>query len=104
MCASSIGSEKGFVNVYDSLFHDVIFNDLKQQVQNIVSDDFKDISVVSVQQQLNGYDCGDFAIAFATTLVYTLDTNIPQFDVPQMRSHLSTCLKAGLITPFPVAV
>ena len=104
VCTSSIGCEKGFVNVYDSLFHDAIVNDIKQQVQNIVGDDFKDILVVPVQQQLNGSDCGVFAIAFATTLVYTLDTNIPQFDVPQMRSHLSTCLKAGLITPFPVAV
>ena len=55
-----------------------------------------------MQQQSNGSDCGVFAIAFATVLVYNLDKNIPEFNVHQMRTHLSTCLKNGLITPFSV--
>ena len=102
VCVSSIGCEKGFVNLYDSLFYDVILDDLEQQVRNLIGEDFKAISVVPVQQQLNGSDCGVFAIAFATVLVYNLDKNIPEFNVHQMRTHLSTCLKNGLITPFPV--
>lgn len=51
------------MNLYDSLFHDVIFNDLEQQVQNLIGEDFKDISVVPVQQQSNDSDCGVFAMA-----------------------------------------
>ena len=102
VCISSIGCEKGFVNLYDSLFYDVILDDLEQQVRNLIGEDFKAISVVPVQQQSNGSDCGVFAIAFATVLVYNLDKNIPEFNVYQMRTHLSTCLKNGLITPFPV--
>lgn len=109
VCVSSIGCDKGLVNLYDTLFYDVILDDLEQQVQNLVGGDFKELSVVPVQQQSNGSDCGVFAIAFATWLVYTFDcihlivlyTNIPQFHVPRMRPHLSACLKAGLITPFP---
>ena len=47
VCVSSIGCEKGFVNLYDSLFHDVILNDLEQQVRNLIGEDFKAISVVA---------------------------------------------------------
>ena len=54
-----------------------------------------------VQQQPNGSDCGVFAIAFATSLIYTLTPHVPQFHVSQMRPHLSACLKASVITPFP---
>ena len=82
MCASSIGCEKGVVNLYDSLFY-VILDDL-QQVENLVGEDFREINVVPIQQQSNGSDCGVFAIAFATNLVYTLDSNIPQFNILQM--------------------
>ena len=91
------------MNLYDSLFYDVILDDLEQQVRNLIGEEFKAISVVPVQQQSNGSDCGVFAIAFAATvLVYNLDKNIAEFNVHQMRIHLSTCLKNGLITPFPV--
>ena len=61
------------------------------------------MNIVPVQQQSNGSECGVFAIAFATSLVHTLDPKVPQFNVPQMRPHLYACLKAGLITPFPMA-
>ena len=84
VCASSIGCEKGVVNLYDSLFYDVILHDLQQQVENLVGEDFREINVVPIQQQSNGSDCGVFAIAFATNLVYTLDSNIPQFNILQM--------------------
>ena len=77
VCVGSIGCEKGFVNLYDSLFYDVILNDLEQQVRNLIGEEFKAISVVPVQQQSNGSDRGVFAIAFATVLVYNLDKNIP---------------------------
>ncbi|XP_022807132.1 uncharacterized protein LOC111344187 isoform X1 [Stylophora pistillata] len=101
VCASSIGCEKGVVNLYDSLFNDVILDDLEQQVESLVGEDFQGINVVPIQQQSNGSDCGVFAIAFATSLVYTLDPNIPQLNVSKMRLHLYACLKACLITPFP---
>lgn len=101
VCASSIGCEKGVVNLYGSLFNDVILDDLEQQVESLVGEDFQGINVVPIQQQSNGSDCGVFAIAFATSLVYTLDPNIPQLNVSKMRLHLYACLKACLITPFP---
>ena len=74
-------------------------------MQNLSNTDcgvFKMINHIS-----NDSDCGVFAIAFATSLVYTLDPNIPRFYTVhvliQMRTYLYACLKAGLITLFPTA-
>ncbi|CAB3994409.1 Chromatin modification-related YNG2, partial [Paramuricea clavata] len=53
-----------------SLFYDVILDDLQQQVENLVGEDFREINVVPIQQQSNGSDCGVFAIAFATNLYF----------------------------------
>ena len=46
-------------------------------------------------------DCGVFSIACATCIVYGLNPGIAKFYVPQTRPHLSQCLKAGVISPFP---
>ena len=101
VCVSSIGCEDGVVNLYDSPFHGVIIDDLELQVRNLLGNKFKKIYVMPVQQQPNGSDCGVFAIAFATSFIYTLTPHVPQFHVSQMRPHLSACLKANVITPFP---
>ena len=100
VCISSIGCEKGVVTLYDSLYHDVILGDLEHQMHNLVGENFQ-LSIPPVQQQPNGSDCGVFAIAFATHLVYTPGLNIPQFNLAEMRPHLSNCLRTGHILPFP---
>ena len=99
VCISSIGCE-GVVNLCDSLYHDVILGDLEQQMHNLVGENFQ-LSIPPVQQQPNGSDCGVFVIAFATHLVNTPDLNIPKFNLAEMRPHLSNCLRAGHILPFP---
>ena len=101
VCVSSIGCEDGVVNLYDSLFRDVIIDDLELQVQNLLGNNFKKIYLMLAQQQPNGSDCGMFAIAFATSLIYTMTPHVPQFHVSQMRPHLLACLKASVITLFP---
>lgn len=60
VCLSSIGCAKGHVNLYDSLFHDVVCDDIEDQVRNLLGEEFRKLSVVPVQQQLNGSDCGVF--------------------------------------------
>ena len=79
VCVSSIGCKKGVVNLYDSLFHNIILDDLELQVQNLVGEDFQEMAVVPTQQQSNGADCGVFAIAFVSSLIYTLDPMLPRF-------------------------
>ena len=58
VCISPIGCQQGFVNVNGSLFNSVISKDIEEQCNNLLGDDFKKLSIVPVQQQNNGSDCG----------------------------------------------
>lgn len=101
VCLSSIGCTNGYVNLYDSFFHDVVCDDIEEQARSFMGQEFRGINVVPVQQQLNGSDCGVFAIAFATSLVFMQDPKGIQFDIPKMRPHLSNSLKNATMDPFP---
>ena len=102
VCVSSVGCEDGTVNLYDSLYHNIILNEVQEQVLNLVGrSKFTGIQVVPVQQQPNGSDCGVFAAAFATCLAYGIHPETVQFVVPKMRSHLHQSLKSGVLKMFP---
>ena len=87
--------------MYDSLYNDFIDDEVEQQVKDLLPDNFVGIEVVPVQQQMNGSDCGVFAVAFATCLVFELNPSDFMFDIPRMRPHLLECLRAGEIKVFP---
>ena len=101
VCVSSINCPPGIVNLYDSLFNDIIENEVEEQVKSLFGGNFQGLTNVPVQQQLNGSDCGVFAVAFATCLVYGTNPQDFMFLIPQMRPHLLECLKAGEMRLFP---
>ena len=102
VCVSSLGCVHGEVNLYDSLYHNVIDEEVKSQVSNLVGPtNFTGLNVIPVQQQRNGSDCGIFAAAFATCLVFGVSPDRVQFDVSKMRSHLYSCIKNGTLELFP---
>ena len=101
VCTSSVGCLPGIVNLYDSLFHDIIANEVEEQLKDLMANNFTAINIVPVQQQGNGSNGGVFSIAFATCIVYGRNPSIVTFDVPQMRPHLPKCLKTGVLRPFP---
>ena len=47
------------------------------------------------------YDCGLFAVAFATAEAHGRDPNACNFDQTAMRRHLYNCLSTGKLSPFP---
>ena len=53
------------------------------------------------QQQPDGYNCGVFAIALATSLLFNENISEIEFDVAKMRPHLQECFKEKKLTPFP---
>ena len=57
---------------------------------------------MDVQMQSGTYDCGLFAIAFATALVGGEHPGKFLFNQDSMRQHLIKCLELGEITMFPV--
>ena len=88
--------------MYDSLYHNIIEEEVEAQVVDLVGEEYlKGITVVPVQQQTNWSDCGIFASAFATCLVHYQTPETLQFDGSIMRQHLLECLVAGKMTPFP---
>ncbi len=102
VCTSSIGCVPGTVNLYDSLYMNVIHNEVVEQVENLVGEDvFEELNLVPVQQQNNGSDCGVFAIAYATSLLYGTPPETIEYDISRMRHHLYQCLKSGELGPFP---
>ena len=101
VCVSSIGCLPGLVNLYDSLYHDVIGQEVEDQVRNLLSESFEGVDYVPVQQQTNGSDCGVFAVAFATCLVFGTNPQDVTFDIARMRPHLFACFWAESISLFP---
>eukprot|EP00794_Sanderia_malayensis_P010417 gene10417-11507_t len=102
VCTSSIGCLPRMVSLYDSLYNHVVSDEIEEQIKNLIGADiYQGINVVPVQQQENGYDCGVFAIAFATCLVNYIPPETVEFDVAQLRQHLFKCLKTGKMELFP---
>lgn len=74
---------------------------MEEQARDLLGNEFGKLSVVPVQQQFNGSDCGVFSIAYATSLVFMDDPKIFQYDIAKMRGHLIKCLKSGQMEQFP---
>lgn len=62
-----------------------------------------DVSILDVQQQTNGVDCGVFAIANLTEFCISDDIKEQpiQYDIEKMRSHLIKCLEDKKFEEFP---
>ena len=82
----------GTVNLFDSLYHDIISQEVEDQVKDLLADSFQKLEFAPCQQQRNGSDCGVFAIAFATSIVLGSAPQNITFDIAKMRPHLVACL------------
>ena len=101
VCVSSIGCLPGIVNLYDNLYYNII-EEVKAQVVDLVEEEYlKCITVVSVQQQPNGSDCGVLASAFARCLVHYQTPETLKFDWSIIHQHQLECSVAGKMTVFP---
>ena len=59
------------------------------------------IHVLNVQRQINGSDCGPFAVAFAFHFANGQLPESVRFDVEKMRIHLIYCIQNSISLPFP---
>ena len=103
VCASNIGSDPGVVNLYDSLQRGRgVSDDIRKQIECLVGEGYlTKINAVKVQNQTNGFDCGVFAVAFATALACHIAPETVEFNIPKMREHLKDCFDDHSFTPFP---
>ena len=101
VCVSSVNCAPGYVNLMDSLANPVISQEITDLVKDLLGPRYAGIHQLTVQQQRNDSDCGVFAIAFATCIVYQQDPSEVYFDIPRMRPHLLKCLKVRVMDLFP---
>ncbi len=100
---STVGNEHPQVEVYDSAYS-CCPTICKAQIAALLSTSQPAIELrfMDVQMQAGGYDCGLFAIAFATAVVLGQHPGLFCFDQRKMRQHFKTCLEQGCITMFPL--
>ena len=98
-------SQMNSIKIYDSMYLGVNAITKKQisSILHIESADAIKIMVEPVTQQMNGSDCGVFAIAFAAALCYGQDPSKMIFQIRNIRSYLWNCLTNGHIDMFPSA-
>ena len=101
---SSVGNEHPQVEVYDSLYS-CCPTICKAQIAALLATKQPTIELkyMDVQMQSGGYDCGLFAIAFATAIVFGKEPGLFSFDQSKMREHFRKCLEQGYITMFPLS-
>ena len=89
--------------LYDSLKKKHISKDATTQIASYAYHPGAQLTILSksVQQQGNGVDCGVYATAFATSLVYGSNPEKESYVKKKIRPHLVECLKIGKLTPFP---
>ena len=102
VCVSSINCQPGYVNILDSLSTGIISEELEKLIRSILGPHYQGVNTLVVQQQRNSCDCGLFALAFATSLVFGQNPEHPNFNVKLMRPHLCACLRNRYIETFPV--
>lgn len=80
VCVSNIGCQPLDANLYDSLYQDVICQEVVDQTNGLLGGRLNSLNYAPVQQQNNGNDCGILAIAFACYLVNGRDPRQVTFD------------------------
>ena len=101
-------------HTYSNFYHDTIgiydsgrTPKISAAVTNSVHSFFKCSSdslrfdIINLLAQPNAYDCGIYAIAYATELAYGSDPAKCLWNSEAMRLHLLTCLENNKLTRFP---
>ena len=101
--SSPTESATSVVYLYDSLQKESLNKNLVKQIARLRKSEDAELRIISkaVQQQGNGYDCGIFAIAFATDIAYNHKPEQRTYNQSVMRKHLLAQLENKTMTPFP---
>ena len=86
---STVGLESSHISLYDSL-HSPLSNFTKDQICALLNTDkpFITVQFSNVERQCNSFDCGIYAIAFATSLCCGEDVSSIKYNNKEMRKHL----------------
>lgn len=88
------------VNVYDSLYNDVISHEIEEQANDFLGGGLISLDCTYQYKSKLMVVTAEFSIAFAICLAFVVDPSHVTFGFSKMRSHLQDCLKCGKITCF----
>ena len=90
------------INLHDSLYHNVVEDEIEEQVKDLVAEDnFRGSTVFPFNNSQMAMTVEYFSAAFATCLVHYQPQEATQFDCDKMREHLLECLALDEMKPFP---
>ena len=97
ICISTYGCPLGKVNVFDSLRSGDISVSTKEAIATIVYTTRKSIllSFGDVQQQSNGYDCGLFGLAYASSVCSGIDPTLIKYRSYELKISFSEVSHKG---------
>jgi len=96
--ASTLLSEKGHVNAYNSLY-DSVDEDTLKSIKFLFKDE--SLMMIEVQKQCGGDDCGLFTISNAVHLAKKCDPVKVKYLQYQIKAHLINYFEKGKMTTFP---
>lgn len=96
---SNIEFGLGKISVYDTMYSN-IDEETKKLICSVTNCE-ADIALETVQKQEGGQDCGVFAIAICTSLLFGAYPIKLKFAQAILRSHLVSCFVDMNITQFP---
>jgi len=73
----------------------------KEAIACLLCTPSKSLTSFNVQQQSNNYDCGLFALAYASSICDGVDPTTVTYKKYALRSHFLKCLKKGKFYCFP---
>ena len=104
LALSTYGCKQGDIFVLDSKFNYSLSMQTKKQICTLLHCPLKTIQVtiLPVQQQIGGVDCGLFAIVFLQFILSCKQNPMGvSFEQSSMRNHFLKCLKNNRLEMFP---
>jgi len=99
--ASTIFAKKSSVNIYDTLFARLDAETRTTIKRSFGLKSVEGLSMVDMQCQKGTKDCGLFAIAVLTSLLFGEDPGKVVYKQEKLREHLIDCFTAGELSLFP---
>ena len=103
---SSIGCEKGVVNVYDTYHTELqeLPDSTIRTISRLIVSYSPELTIkmIKVDPQKNSNDCGVLCVAIAFDLLSAEAPCFAAYDSKRIRQHLIDCLTQSCFSPFPV--
>ena len=99
--ASTIFAKSGCANIYDTMFARLDAETRATVKRSFGLKSVEGLNMVDMQCQEGTSDCGVFAIAVITSLLFGEDPSMVTYKQEKLREHLIECLTVGKLSLFP---